>query len=54
MTEIKDSHRPRAEIKCGAGSEGRFPNGEPDFAGKSKRSEQLIDKKYCDLSGLLR
>lgn len=22
MTEIKDSHRPRAEIKCGAGREG--------------------------------
>ena len=25
MTEIKDSHRPRAEIKCGAGSEGALP-----------------------------
>lgn len=25
MTEIKDSQRPRAEIKCGAGREGALP-----------------------------
>ena len=45
MTEIKDSYRPRAEIKCGAGKEGGASLIESLTAGKSRRSKQLRYKK---------
>lgn len=37
MTEIKDSQRPRAEIKCGAGR-GRFLTREPDFPVRAREA----------------